>query len=80
MSEETKPSAPSADEFSREVLQLSKSENISAIEATTSVCEKYGIEPEHSKKWIAEPLKVAIHAEAANLNLLKSKVKTRKLF
>ncbi|CAL9981988.1 late promoter transcriptional regulator [Vibrio phage K469] len=77
---ETTVTLPSADEFSKEVLQLHKSEELGVIEATTTVCEKYGIEPELSKKLIAEPLKVAIHAEAANLNLLKQKVKTKRLF
>ncbi|QZI90526.1 hypothetical protein MYOV003v1_p0202 [Vibrio phage 207E48.1] len=71
---------PSADEFSREALGLAKSEDIGVIAATTELCDKYGIEHEHVKKFIADPLRVAMHAEASDLNLLKEKVKTRKLF
>ncbi|AUR97771.1 late-transcription coactivator [Vibrio phage 1.244.A._10N.261.54.C3] len=80
MSETKEASLPSADEFSREVLQASKDNGIGVIEATADICEKYDIPCEDVKKFTAEPLRVAIHAEAANLHLLKGKNKTRKLF
>lgn len=52
------------------------------MEASVSVCEKLGIDPEDSKQYFSqsEALKQCLYAEAQRLNLLKDKATTNVVF
>lgn len=68
------------DDLAIMVVQRSKAEGITCLEAITDIVGELGIDPEDVKAYISESLRMKLEAEANRLNLLTNKNKTKRLF
>lgn len=68
------------DDLAVMVIQRSKTETITCLEAMADIIGELGIDPEDVKAYISESLRVKLEAEANRLNLLTNKRKTKRLF
>lgn len=68
------------DEFTDMVISMVKSDEVTYIEATSSLIEELNIDIEDAKSLISRPLLAKLEAEASIMNLLKVKHKTKRFF
>lgn len=61
--------------FTRMVEDTVRSTQLSYIDSVVHLCEKNNLEIEDIKKYISDPVKEKIEAEAMNLNFLESSAK-----
>jgi len=61
--------------FTRMVEDTVRATQLSYIDSVVHLCEKNNLEIEDIKKYISDPIKEKIEAEAMNLNFLESSAK-----
>ena len=54
--------------FSKLIENTVRLSGLSHMEAIIDLCEKYGIEPEDCKKYVSNPIREKLEAEAQELN------------
>ncbi len=57
-------------EFTEQVEKVLLRSNTDVMDAIISVCEKNNLEPESAKRFISQPLKEKLEAEATGLNMV----------
>lgn len=68
------------EELAVAVVRKAREERITLLSALNDVVEELGIDVEDIKSYISEALKGKLEAEAGQLNLLKVKRKTARIF